>query len=152
MNQKQRDELLLKMQEEDKARDKLLLKVVEENKRINERLQRMEEEDKCRDELLLKIVEKLKELEVDVKELKVLKEEVNELKIRVDAIQEEQKRQGNTLTRIEVEHGEKLRALLDAFKFHSEKLQNHENRFEKDEKLIDKNSNEIFYLKSQIQS
>ena len=140
-----RDELLLKMQEEDERRDKLLLKMQEEDKHRDELLLNMQEEDKRRDELLQKIVEELRELKGEVNELKELKGEVNEIK-------EEQKRQGNTLTRIEVEHGEKLSALLDAFKFHSEKLQSHENRFEKDEKLIDRNSNEIFYLKSQIQS
>ena len=45
---------------------------------------------------------------------------------------------------------EKADILLDGHKFNVEKLDRHENRFKKDEKIIDRHSDEIYYLNQKI--
>ena len=69
----------------------------------------------------------------------------------IKEIREEQIKQGNTLTRMEVEHGERLSILMDIDKIRSEKLEEHEKRFERNEDMISKNSDEIFCLKLKAQ-
>ena len=56
-----------------------------------------------------------------------------------------------TVARMEVEHGEKLAALFDAFTAHSEKLDKHDKRISICEKHIEHQSNQIYHLNSKVQ-
>ena len=67
-------------------------------------------------------------------------------------IKEELTRVGNTVTRIEYEHGRKLDILFDAVTGNTQKLEEHENRFEKNEKILDKHSDEIYYLTTRLEA
>ena len=127
MNQKQRDEILVGLSEQGKKRDKAIEELSKQGKKTDKILQKLIERENTRDKMLLKIYEEQQK------------------------IKEEQLRQGNTLTRIEVEHGNKIALILDAIKGHEEKLEKHEERFARNEKMISKNSDEIFCLKLKTQ-
>ena len=102
-------------------------KLVIEQSKTNERLEKLENSQE-------KILGRLDNLEVEHKEMKH----------NLTSI-------GNTVTRIEFEHGQKLDALFDAFTFHSQKLDSHDKRLEICEGKLDKQSNQIFYLNSKVQ-
>ncbi len=63
-----------------------------------------------------------------------------------DAMQEELIRIGNTVTRIEYEHGQKLDLILDVLIGHGEKLEEHDKRFEKNEKILEMHGHRIYAL------
>ena len=97
----------------------------------------------------------VKVLQDDVKvlqdDVKVLQDDMGELKGKIiPQIQEDIRKLSKTVAKIEVEHGEKLDALFDAFTMHSGKLEKHENRITICEKLLKKQDDEIYYLSSKI--
>lgn len=97
----------------------------------------------------------VKRLQDDVKvlqdDVKVLQDDMGELKGKIiPQIQEDIRKLSKTVAKIEVEHGEKLDALFDAFTMHSGKLEKHENRITICEKLLKKQDDEIYYLSSKI--
>ena len=84
------------------------------------------------------------------KQLKVIPEMQKELKA-IPEIKEELRRISRTVAKMEVEHGEKLAALFDAFTAHSEKLDIHNKRSSICEKRIEHQSNQIYDLNSTVQ-
>ena len=108
-------------------RDKVLEKLVIEQNKTNERLGKLENSQE-------EILGRLDNIEVEQKEMK-----------------QDLKSIGNTVTRIEFEHGQKLDTLFDAFAFHSQKLDSHDKRLEICEEKLDKQSHQIFYLNSKVQ-
>ena len=68
----------------------------------------------------------------------------------MEKIKIELRKISKTVAKIEVEHGEKLDELFDAFTMHSGKLEKHENRITICEKLLKKQDDEIYYLSSKI--
>ena len=97
----------------------------------------------------------VKVLQDDVKvlqdDVKVLQDDMGELKGKIiPQIQKDIRELSKTVAKIEVEHGEKLDALFDAFTMHSGKIEKNENRIIVCEKLLNKHSDEIYYLSSKI--
>ena len=101
-----------------------------------------------KNEILLAI-EKLNQKIDFVKE--DLRQEMKEQFKVIPEMQREIRNISRTVARIEVEHGEKLAALFDAFTAHSEKLDKHEKRISICEKHIEHQSNQIYHLNSKVQ-
>lgn len=78
------------------------------------------------------------------KEMQEMKKEQQEMKIDQQEMREELTRVGNTVTRIEYEHGKKIDLILEVLTGHTEKLEEHEHRFEKDEKIIEMQGHQIY--------
>ena len=85
-----------------------------------------------------KLQEQVKEMQVSVNEIPEIKKEIRTLSGRVAVI--------------EKEHGDKLQILLDVVSGNSEKNKQLEKRIEDDEKIINRHSDEIYYLKKEVQS
>ena len=106
--------------------------------------------DKERDELLINMANDMNKMKNDMNNMKsnmkerdiILQNIVDEIK----EIKEEQRNLSRTVAKIEVEHGEKLQILLDVVTAHEEKHKEFEKRFEEDEKILDRHSDQIYYL------
>ena len=83
-------------------------------------------------------------------QLKVIPEMQKQLGV-IPEMQREIRNISRTVARMEVEHGEKLAALFDAFTAHSEKLDIHDKRISICEKHIEHQSNQIYNLNSKVQ-
>ena len=59
-------------------------------------------------------------------------------------MKEELTRLGNTVAKIEYEHGTKIDLILDVITGHGERLEEYSKRFEKDEKIIEMQGYKIF--------
>lgn len=92
--------------------------------------------DKERDELLINMAN----------DMKNVKNDMNNVKNDMKEIKEEQRNLSRTVAKIEVEHGEKLQILLDVVTGQEEKNKEFEKRFEEDEKILDRHSDQIYYL------
>lgn len=87
---------------------------------------------------VISLQEQVKEMQVSVNEIPEIKKEIRTLSGRVAVI--------------EKEHGDKLQILLDVVTGNSEKNKELEKRIEKDEKIINKHSDEIYYLQEKVQN
>lgn len=106
--------------------------------------------DFVKEDLRQEMKEHLKVIPEMQEQLKVIPEIQRELKA-IPEIKEELHRISRTVAKMEVEHGEKLAALFDAFTTHSEKLDIHDKRISICEKHIEHQSNQIYHLNSKIQ-
>ena len=70
----------------------------------------------------------------------------------IPQIKEELRKLSGIVAVIEKEHGEKLQILLDVVTENNKKNKEIEKRIEKDEKIIDRHSDEIYYLKEKIET
>ena len=144
MTETQRDELLLNMSNQIKEQnghmkehDELLLNMSNQIKEQNEHM-------KKHDELLINISKHMKEQDEHMKKHDELFEKVfSEIK----EVKEEQRNLSRTVAKIEVEHGEKLQILLDVVTGQEQKNKEFEKRFEDNERILDRHSDEIYYLK-----
>ena len=68
------------------------------------------------------------------------------------SMREELTRLGNTVTRIEYEHGRKLDMILEVLTGHGEKLDKHDERFEKDERVIEMHGHQIYTIEQKMQA
>ncbi len=66
-------------------------------------------------------------------------------------MKEELKNLGNTVTKIEYEHGRKIDLILDVLTGHTEKFEENEKRYEKDQKVIEMYGHKIYALEQQKQ-
>ena len=130
------------------TQEEKMQRVIERLDIQEEKMQRVIERLDTQEEKVEGVIERLDKHEEQI--LNLIEGEKARDKILLE-MQEEITRLGNTLTRIEVEHGDKLQAILDVITFHTEKLQEHEDRFERIEKKIERQNNEIIYLKSIVQ-
>ena len=64
---------------------------------------------------------------------------------------EELRKISKTVAKIEVEHGEKLQILFDAFKIYDEKIDKIMKRLELHEKILNKHSDEIYYIQERLE-
>lgn len=112
--------------------------------------------------ILLKIYEEQQEIKKQLRiipevqeQLEAIPEMQEQLKTiqlkELPEIQEEIRKISKTVARIEVEHGQKLDILFDAFTTLSEKLDSHEKRITSCEKKLENQDHEIYYLKSKVQ-
>ncbi|MCI8444580.1 MAG: hypothetical protein HFJ37_05465 [Clostridia bacterium] len=106
-----------------------------------------------RDDILLKIYEGQKKMQNQIEEIQEKISVIPEIQEKISVIPEMQKeirKISKTVAKIEVEHGEKLQALFDAFTMHSEKLKTHEKRMNIFDRKLEKHNDEIYYLKSKV--
>ena len=158
MTETQRDELLLNMSNQIKEQnghmkehDELLLnmsnRIKEQNEHIKEHdelLLNMSNQMKKHDKLLINISKHMEEQDEHMKKHDDLFEKVfSEIK----EVKEEQRNLSRTVAKIEVEHGEKLQILLDVVTGQEQKNKEFEKRFEDNERILDRHSDEIYYLK-----
>ncbi len=141
----------IKLDEIIKAQDKIL----EVQQTTLENQKKME---KKQDEMLKeqeKMKEQMKRFEAEQKEMKeemkTFQEEQQEMKEEIKISKNERQEMkkellnlGNTVARIEYEHGRKLDIILDVLTGHTEKLEVHEKRFEKDEKITQIQGHKIY--------
>ena len=113
----------------DKERDELLINMANDMKK--------------RDELLINMANDVKNLKNDMKNVK---NDMNNVKSDIKEIKKEQRSLNRAVAKIEVEHGEKLQILLDVVTGQEEKNEEFERRFEEDEKILDRHSDQIYYL------
>ena len=114
-------------------------------KERDELLIAMKNEAKERDEVLVSIKNELKDFKNQVNEGFIsVRKEISDVKGELDKL-------NNTVTRMEVEHGEKIQALFDAFKMSDQRHMNHENRITICENKINRHDDEIYYLNQKIQ-
>lgn len=137
MTDTQRDELLLNMSnqikeqnEHMKGHDELLID-------ISKHMKEQDEHMKKHDDLLLDMSNHL------TKHDDLFEKVFSEIK----EVKEEQRNLSRTVAKIEVEHGEKLQILLDVVTGQEQKNKEFEKRFEDDERILDRHSDEIYYLK-----
>ena len=119
-------------------------------------------------DLLLKIYKELQETKDKVKDIPEMKKQLEEIpkikkqleeipKIKkqleeIPEIKQELRNISGSVARIEVEHGEKLAVLFDAFKVNTEKIEEQNKRLIKCEKILEKHDHQIYILNSKIQN
>ena len=141
----------------DKERDELLINMANDMKNVKNDMNNVKNDMKERDVILQKLSDDMKERDVilqklsnDMKErdviLQKLSNDMNDMKNEMKEIKEEQRNLSRTVAKIEVEHGEKLQILLDVVTGQEEKNKEFERRFEEDEKILDRHSDQIYYL------
>ena len=126
---------------------------------VNNRLDRIEEQTKVIPEMQSNIENMqstIKQMQNDIKELqnnyKELNNKYKELHNKYKELYDETRNISRTVSKIEVEHGEKLAILFDAVTGNIEKQEKLENRLDKCEKRIDDNDHQIYFLNSKIQN
>ena len=131
---------------------------------LEKRVGSLEEKVSSLEKRVTSLEEKVTSLEKRVNNLEekvnCLQEQVNSMQIQVNGIEtkeipsikDELRRISKTVARIEQEHGEKLQILFDAVTGSNQKSKELEKRIEKDEKIINRHSNEIYYLKEKVQN
>ena len=165
MTETQRDELLLNMSnqikeqnEHMKKHDELLINMSNQVKEQNEHLKKhddlladMSNHLKKHDDLLADMSNHLKkhdDLLADMSShLKKHDDLFEKVFSEIKEVKEEQRNLSRTVAKIEVEHGEKLQILLDVVTGQEQKNKEFEKRFEDNERILDRHSDEIYYLK-----
>ena len=152
MDNNEINSIILKIYDEQKKTNKQIGKMQDQMKSMQDKIGGLEDkigglEDKVgglenkHDGLqgqVAKLQEQVKEMQVSVNEIPEIKKEIRTLSGRVAVI--------------EKEHGDKLQILLDVVSGNSEKNKQLEKRIEDDEKIINRHSDEIYYLKKEVQS
>ena len=134
-------------------RDDILLKIYQEQKEMKKQIGKMQEKIEGIPQMQeqIKLIPQMQEqiklipqMQEQIKLIPQMQEDIKELK-------EEVRKISGTVARIEVEHGEKLQILFDAFTSHSEILKNYEKRINSCERKIEQHDDQIYYLKSEVQ-
>ncbi len=97
----------------------------------------------------------MKRLEIQVEQLendlRELKEKLKYLETKVDNLEEETRSIGRSVAVIEYEHGDKLKALFEAFTTHNEKMDKQQVRIDLCEYKIEKQEEEIYSMNTKVQ-
>ena len=92
-----------------------------------------------------KQLEEIPKIQDEIVQIKKQLEELPEIKQELRNI-------SGSVARIEVEHGEKLAILFDAFKVNTEKIEEQNKRITKCEKILEKHDHQIYILNSKMQN
>lgn len=159
MDNKEINSIILKIYEEQKKTNKKMGKMQKQMKSMQEQMGGMQEQMGSMQDKIGSMQDKIGGLEnkYDGLQGKVIKlqEQVSEMQVSVNEIPEIKKELRTLSGRvavIEKEHGDKLQILLDVVTGNSEKNKELEKRIEKDEKIINRHSDEIYYLKKEVQN
>ena len=164
-------ELLLKIYEElqetkDKVKDipemkkqleeiPKMKKQLEEIPKMKKQLEEIPKMRKQREEIP-KIKKQLEEIpEIKEKLIPTMQQDISQIKEilkEIPEIKQELRNISGSVARIEVEHGEKLAVLFDAFKVNTEKIEEQNKRITKCEKMLEKHDHQIYILNSKIQN
>lgn len=127
MKQEERDEILIKILNKQEETDKVINKILSKQEKMS---QNQEKLFKGQEQLFKGQEELFKGQEELFKNQKQMQEELT--------------RVGNTVAKIEYEHGRKIDLILDVLTGHGEKIEEHDKRFEKDEEIIEIHGCKIF--------
>ena len=159
MDNKEINSIILKIYEEQKKTNKKMGKMQKQMKSMQEQMGGMQEQMGGMQEQIGSMQDKIGGLESKYDGLQgqviKLQEQVSEMQASVNEIpeiKEELKTLSGRVAVIEKEHGDKLQILLDVVTGNSQKNKELEKRIEKDEKIINRHSDEIYYLKKEVQN
>ena len=102
-----------------------------------------------------KQLEEIPKMKKQLEEIPGMKEQIAiipKILLEIQDMKQEIRRISGSVARIEVEHGEKLVALFDAFKINTEKIQEQDSRITKCEKTLEKHDDQIYMLNSKIKN
>ena len=102
-----------------------------------------------------KQLEEIPKIQDDILQIKKILEEIPKMKKQLEEIPEmkqELRSISGSVARIEVEHGEKLAALFDAFKVNTEKIEEQNKRITRCEDMLEKHDHQIYILNSKLQN
>ena len=117
--------------------------------RLQEQVDSLQDQVNRLQDQVNRLQEQVDGLQVEVVDLR---EQVIEIRMKeIPAIHKELRKLSGRIAVIEKEHGEKLQILLDVVTGNSKKSKELEKRIEKDEKIINRHSDEIYYLKEKVQ-
>ena len=164
-------ELLLKIYEElQETKDKVkdipeMKKQLEEIPKMKKQLEEIPKMKKQLEEIpkIKKQLEEIPKIKKQLEEIPEIKEkliptmqqdisQIKEILKEIPEIKQELRNISGSVARIEVEHGEKLAVLFDAFKVNTEKIEEQNKRITKCEKLLEKHDHQIYILNSKIQN
>ena len=166
-------DLLLKIYEEVKETKKQVQKIPEipEIEKQVQKIPKIEKQlgkiPKIEDEILKinkqleeipkikKQLEEIPKIQDDILQIKKILEEIPKMKKQLEEIPEmkqELRSISGSVARIEVEHGEKLAALFDAFKVNTEKIEEQNKRITRCEDMLEKHDHQIYILNSKLQN
>ena len=164
-------ELLLKIYEElQETKDKVkdipeMKKQLEEIPKMKKQLEEIPKMKKQLEEIpkIKKQLEEIPKIKKQLEEIPEIKEkliptmqqdisQIKEILKEIPEIKQELRNISGSVARIEVEHGEKLAVLFDAFKVNTEKIEEQNKRITKCEKMLEKHDHQIYILNSKIQN
>ena len=93
-------------------------------------------------------MEEIPKIKKQLEEIPKIKKQLEE----IPEIKQELRNISGSVARIEVEHGEKLAILFDAFKINTEKIEEQDKRITTCEKILEKHDHQIYILNSKIQN
>ena len=133
----------------------LLLKIYEELQETKEKVKDIPEMKKQLEEIpkikkQLEEIPKIKEELIPTMQQDIL--QIKEILKEIPEIKQELRNISGSVARIEVEHGEKLAILFDAFKANTEKIEEQNKRITKCEKILEKHDHQIYILNSKVQN
>ena len=134
--------------------ENILLKIYEE---VKETKEQVKEIPQIKQEILemKKQVQKIAQIKKQLEEIPKMKDEITQIKKKLEEIPEikqELRNISGSVARIEVEHGEKLVALFDAFKINTEKIEEQNKRITKCENILEKHEHQLYILNSKVQN
>lgn len=101
---------------------------------------------------ILSVQDKILEVQQEMKQdFKAMAKRQDQMEQTQKEMREELKKVGNTVTKIEYEHGRKIDLILDVLTGHTEKFEENERRYEKDQKVIEMYGHKIYALEQQKQ-
>ena len=143
----------------------LLLKIYKELQETKEKVKDIPEMKKQLEEIpkMKKQLEEIPKMKKQLEEIPKIKEEliptmqrdilqIKEILKEIPEIKQELRNISGSVARIEVEHGEKLAILFDAFKANTEKIEEQNKRITKCEKILEKHDHQIYILNSKVQN
>lgn len=98
-----------------------------------------------------KEVAKIPEIQKEVAKISEIQEEVRKMQEEILEIQENARQISRSVAVIEQEHGDKLKALFDAFTINTEKIEEQQEKIQFCEKKLNNHDIEIDYLKNKVQ-
>ena len=101
------------------------------------------------------IKQEIVQIKEQVEEIPEMKQEIVQIKEQVEEIPEMKQELRNisgSVARIEVEHGEKLVTLFDAYKVNAEKIEEQDKRITKCKNILEKQDNQLYILNSKIKN
>lgn len=123
----------------------ILLKIYEEQKNTNNKVEKVERQ-------LDEMKNQISEMENQISETQNQTSKMQELVNEIPSIKRELRMLSGRVAVIEKEHGEKLQILLDVVTGNTEKSKILEKRIENNKKILNRHTDEIFYLKKKVQN
>ena len=135
----------------------LLLKIYKELQETKDKLKDIPEMKKQLEEIpkMKKQLEEIPKMKKQLEEIPKIQDEIVQIKKQLEElpeIKQELRNISGSVARIEVEHGEKLAILFDAFKVNTEKIEEQNKRITRCEKILEKHDHQIYILNSKMQN